>query len=305
MSLGKRLAQLRKNANLTQSELGDKLNISAQAISKWENDTSEPDIATLRKLADIYNIRISDILESESTPDVEVTDHSSAPQKNGLYDLYLTEVTPNNKVFVIKHLMNMFDMGLAEAKAATESQPYLLSGGEDAEKAEQVAAYFATVGAKVVSEPASGTNPTRDILSLTPPKTPKTKNTMLRRFIVANVTAAVPAIILMALMLAASAGFGDVMLSLYVGISTYTFIFLMWYPTLTRKLMTPMRALSFEGFFGAIGSTILFVCLLPWLLIVALISPINYAFAIKTRVQRMIEDDDEDDIFNDEYIMSL
>ena len=305
MSLGKRLAQLRKKANLTQSELGDKLNISAQAISKWENDTSEPDIATLRKLAGIYNIRISDILETENASEVEVTDHSSAPQKNGFYDVYLTEVTVDNKITTIKYLMNMLGIGLAEAKAATENLPYLISGGEDADKAAEIAGYFAPLGAKVTSEPASATNPSRDILSLTPPKMPKTKNTMLRRFIVANVTALIPAILLMALMLAASAGFGDVMLSLYVGISTYTFIFLMWYPTLTRKLMTPMRALSFEGFFGSIGSVILFVCLLPWLLIVALISPINYAFAIKTRVQRMIEDDDEDDIFTDEYIMSL
>ena len=51
MSLGKTLAELRKKSKMTQSELGDKLNISAQAISKWENDSSEPDISTLKKLA--------------------------------------------------------------------------------------------------------------------------------------------------------------------------------------------------------------------------------------------------------------
>ena len=50
MTLGKTLAELRKNAKMTQSELGEKLNISAQAISKWENGTSEPDLATIKKL---------------------------------------------------------------------------------------------------------------------------------------------------------------------------------------------------------------------------------------------------------------
>ena len=49
MSLANTLAKLRKEANLTQSELGEKLSITAQAISKWENGASEPDIITLKK----------------------------------------------------------------------------------------------------------------------------------------------------------------------------------------------------------------------------------------------------------------
>ena len=63
MTLGKRLSQLRKKNYFTQQELGAKLNISAQAISKWENDLSEPDLSTLRKLAKLYNIKISELLE--------------------------------------------------------------------------------------------------------------------------------------------------------------------------------------------------------------------------------------------------
>lgn len=63
MTLGKRLSQLRKKNYYTQQELGQKLNISAQAISKWENDLSEPDLSTLRKLAELYDITISELLE--------------------------------------------------------------------------------------------------------------------------------------------------------------------------------------------------------------------------------------------------
>ena len=49
MSLGNKLAALRKNSNMTQEALGKRLDISAQAMSKLENDLSEPDMATLKK----------------------------------------------------------------------------------------------------------------------------------------------------------------------------------------------------------------------------------------------------------------
>ena len=63
MTLGKRLKLLRKMNYYTQQTLAQELNISAQAISKWENDLSEPDLATLRKLAELYKISLSELLE--------------------------------------------------------------------------------------------------------------------------------------------------------------------------------------------------------------------------------------------------
>lgn len=63
MTLGERLSQLRKKNYFTQQELGIKLNISAQAISKWENDLSEPDLATLRKLAELYEITLVELVD--------------------------------------------------------------------------------------------------------------------------------------------------------------------------------------------------------------------------------------------------
>ena len=51
-----------------------------------------------------------------------------------------------------------------------------------------------------------------------------------------------------------------------------------------------------SGFSGAIGYFILGIFLLPWLVAVALISPINYIFTIRKRIKRMVEDDWDDDI---------
>ena len=63
MTFGKKLSSLRKQANLTQSDLADKLNISRQAITKWENGISLPDLDNIKKLSSIFNISIDELLD--------------------------------------------------------------------------------------------------------------------------------------------------------------------------------------------------------------------------------------------------
>lgn len=61
-TFGQRLQRLRKNANLTQEEVATKLNITAQAVSKWENDVSAPDISVLVELSDILGVSLDELL---------------------------------------------------------------------------------------------------------------------------------------------------------------------------------------------------------------------------------------------------
>ena len=75
MALGKKLANYRKLAGLTQQQLGEQLNLSPQAISKWENDLAEPDLATLRTLADLYKVSVGELID----PDTGVSE--PAPQE--------------------------------------------------------------------------------------------------------------------------------------------------------------------------------------------------------------------------------
>lgn len=67
MTYGQKIAQLRKEANLTQTQLGAALNVSAQAVSKWEHNIAEPDLATIKKMSEIFKISIDDFLDIEST----------------------------------------------------------------------------------------------------------------------------------------------------------------------------------------------------------------------------------------------
>lgn len=64
-TLGKRITEQRKNKGMKQEELAEKLNVSAQAVSKWENDQSCPDISILPKLSEILGISIDELLTGE------------------------------------------------------------------------------------------------------------------------------------------------------------------------------------------------------------------------------------------------
>ena len=69
-TLGKRIAEHRKRMKLTQDGLAEQLGITAQAVSKWENDQSCPDITMLPKLAAIFGITTDRLLGVESAPPV-------------------------------------------------------------------------------------------------------------------------------------------------------------------------------------------------------------------------------------------
>ena len=55
MSIGERISSLRKEQNISQVQLSRLLNVSRQAVSKWENDLASPDTVKLIQLADVLN----------------------------------------------------------------------------------------------------------------------------------------------------------------------------------------------------------------------------------------------------------
>ena len=64
-TIGKKLYDLRKQSGFTQDYVAEKLGVSAQAVSKWENDIACPDIMTLPNIAEIYGITIDELFKNE------------------------------------------------------------------------------------------------------------------------------------------------------------------------------------------------------------------------------------------------
>lgn len=63
--IGKFITECRKQKNLTQNELADKLGITDKAISKWENGRCMPDISLLEELCSILGVTINELLSGE------------------------------------------------------------------------------------------------------------------------------------------------------------------------------------------------------------------------------------------------
>ena len=58
MSLGDNLKKLRRDTNMSQEQLAEKLNVSRQSVSKWESDIAYPEMDKMLQLCKIFNINI-------------------------------------------------------------------------------------------------------------------------------------------------------------------------------------------------------------------------------------------------------
>ena len=73
MTIGKRIAALRRETNLKQDDLAQMLEVSPQAVSKWENDQTCPDISLLPKLAKILGVSVDELLSGKQEAQPVVT----------------------------------------------------------------------------------------------------------------------------------------------------------------------------------------------------------------------------------------
>ena len=58
MSIGERISTLRKEQSISQVQLANALNVTRQAVSKWENDQASPDTVKLIQLAEVLNTEV-------------------------------------------------------------------------------------------------------------------------------------------------------------------------------------------------------------------------------------------------------
>lgn len=87
MNFGENLKRLRKERNLSQEQLSEMLNVSRQAISKWESNKTYPDIENLMLLRNIFNIALDDLLFDENKDKIEdVIKSSKLPTNSTNYD---------------------------------------------------------------------------------------------------------------------------------------------------------------------------------------------------------------------------
>ena len=71
-TLGERIAYYRKKCNMTQEQLAEQCSVTAQAVSKWENNLTAPDISLLPRLAELFSVTCDDLLGVKRSETVAV-----------------------------------------------------------------------------------------------------------------------------------------------------------------------------------------------------------------------------------------
>lgn len=85
MTIGKTIAELRKNSGMTQEQLAETLGVSAQSISKWENEVTMPDIMLLPVIAGCFDITVDELFGSGKKKEKrKAVDYDEIPEM--LYD---------------------------------------------------------------------------------------------------------------------------------------------------------------------------------------------------------------------------
>lgn len=80
--IGQRLREAREKRKLTQEQVASCLSVKPQTISGYEREKSQPDILTIRQLADLYRVSIDDLLDIPIKLSIELTGLSQLQANN-------------------------------------------------------------------------------------------------------------------------------------------------------------------------------------------------------------------------------
>lgn len=89
MEIGQKLKTKRTEAGLSQEALAERIGVSRQTISSWENNRSYPDIGSILKLSDLYDVSLDELLKEDENMRKHVEETAKLPQKtwNLLFEL--------------------------------------------------------------------------------------------------------------------------------------------------------------------------------------------------------------------------
>ena len=149
MTFGEKLKEIRKRFGLTQEKLSGLINVSRQAITKWENDEGLPDITNLQELSKVFGITIDYLLDKDNNlPALTLRkelDKDKYKSKLSMYDEVLKEyfdesyeiynLSRSKKMNIVENLIDTFivpEIGpVSTADVLSDLSPYYLVKKDD------------------------------------------------------------------------------------------------------------------------------------------------------------------------------
>ena len=136
VTIGRKIAELRKAHNMTQFELADALGISFQAVSNWERGASMPDISKLPELAEIFGVTIDEVL-GKNNPAIVQLAHGETIDTRAATPEEIEEAAMIAKPSQLeKTVADNFDSLTDAAASASSPESEDKTPGENGEKSE-------------------------------------------------------------------------------------------------------------------------------------------------------------------------
>lgn len=127
-TFGQRFARLRKAKGFTQDEISEKVNVSSQAVSKWENDINMPDVGILLHLAEILGVTTDELLGKEMPLVARFEPEKGEKDMDSLMFKIVVDSSDGDKVRV------NLPFKLVKLALNSESKPTFASSGKMGEK---------------------------------------------------------------------------------------------------------------------------------------------------------------------------
>ena len=109
MKIGNKINQLRKLSGMTQEQLAEKLNVSRQTISKWESDSTSPDLESIVKISRIFHVSLDDLLKEGEAGVSNKTDEEITLEdlmKINLHNRKMTLLLISGLIFIMVSILN-------------------------------------------------------------------------------------------------------------------------------------------------------------------------------------------------------
>ncbi len=113
MSLGEKIKAMRQQASLSQEQLAEKLNVSRQAITKWETGKGIPDIANLIAISDEFDLSLDELIKDDIAVKKKIISDSSSKKWHILVIVYLVAIVAYIAYFAICHRILMIGFLIA------------------------------------------------------------------------------------------------------------------------------------------------------------------------------------------------
>ena len=103
IKIGRFIAQRRKQANLTQAQLAEKLDITDRAVSKWETGKAMPDSSIMLALCEILKITVNDLLSGE----IVIMDNYNKEMENKLIEMVKQKEETDRKLLMLEWVIGI------------------------------------------------------------------------------------------------------------------------------------------------------------------------------------------------------